>query len=148
MKRPEPDDYQFGSIEDLPLFRRAPEAGPFADSNARRAPEEVLIASLIWKHKGFRNPITIARLHEMTGFSERKIKSVVEQLIVTHRMKIGGNRQEPFGYFIAQNDEDLRAAVEPYKSQMIAMAKRVRVLDAPHSRRELLGQIRIELEGE
>lgn len=139
-------DYSVESFADLPLF--APESrGPFGDSDAKPSPEELMVGSLIWKHRGRSNPISIARLRELTGYGERQIKGLVEQLVITHRMRIGGSRQEPAGYFIVQDAADLAAAVEPYKSQILSMLRRLRVLDAPHARREFLGQIRLELEG-
>jgi hypothetical protein len=63
-------------------------------------------------------------------------------------MQIGARREEPAGYFVIQNNEDLEAAVGPYKSQILAMVRRLRVLEpSQHSRLEFLGKIRLELEG-
>ncbi len=148
MKRPEPDDYQFGSIEDLPLFRASVPEGPFSASPAKPTPEELLVGSLIWKHKGRRSPVSLARVRELTRYSERDVKGIVEALIVKHHLRIGAKRDEPFGYYIIQDAADLEAAVKPYKSQIISMLRRLRVLDEPHARREFLGQVRLELEGE
>lgn len=146
MRRNDAHDYSVESFGDLPLF--APEdRGPFGDSNTKPSPEELMVAGLIWRRRGRANPISIARLRELTGYSERQIKGIVEQLVITHRMRIGGSRQDPAGYFIVQDTADLAAAVEPYKSQILSMLRRLRVLDAPHARREFLGQIRLELEG-
>lgn len=137
------DDF-FGGLEDLPLFQ----ADPFADSTQKPTPEELAVGALVWRHKGRANPLPIARLRELTGYTERQIKGVIEQLIVTHRMQIGARREDPAGYFMIQNAEDLDAAVRPYKSQILAMVRRLRVLDpSHHSRLEFMGQIRCELEG-
>jgi hypothetical protein len=147
MRQNDAMDYQ-GFAEDLPLFPAEAIAGPFDRSATQPSPEETLIASLIWKHKGQANPIPIARLRELTGYSERQIKGTVESLIVTHRMKIGARREEPAGYFMIETKEDLAAAVGPYRSQILSMLRRLRVLDTYEACRDFLSQVRSVLEGE
>jgi hypothetical protein len=143
------DVADFVDENDLPLFRAAREdEGPFGRSTAKPTPEERMIASLIWGYKGRARPISIAKLRELTGYTERQVKGIVEQLVVTHRMRIGARREEPAGYFIIQDQADLDTAVGPYKSQIFSMVRRLRILDSPAARSELLGQIRLELEGE
>lgn len=126
-----------------PLFS-TPKESPFSRSSVRPNQEETLIGSLIWKHRGRANPISIARLHELTGLSDRQVKGIVEQLVVTHKIRIGGRREEPAGYFIIESAEDLESAVKPYKAQIIAMWRRLRVLEAPQALKELLGQLKLE----
>lgn len=117
---------------------------PFSRSDVRPTPEEVMVASLILRHKGKDDPITIARLRDLTGYTERIIKDTVEQLVVTHGMRIGGRRGEPAGYFMIETAEDQAAAVRPYKLQILAMWRRLRRLEEPHALRELLGQLKLE----
>lgn len=141
MKRVGDDD--FGFVERRisgPLF----EGDPFGESKVKPQPDEVLVASLIWKHRGRGNPVSIARLKDLTGFSERSIKGVVEQLVVCHRMKIGGRREEPVGYFVIEDAEDLRVAVGPYRAQILAMWRRLKVLESARELRELLGQLTLD----
>ena len=126
-----------------PLFSVEQET-PFSRSQVRPNQEEILLGSLIWKHRGRTNPISIARLREITGLSDRQIKGIVEQLVVTHKIRIGGRREEPAGYFVIESAEDLESAVKPYKAQIIAMWRRLRVLEAPQALKELLGQLKLE----
>jgi hypothetical protein len=121
----------------------AREEGPFADSVVTPDARERAVAGILWTHQGRGNPVSIARLKMATGWSEREIKGIVEQLVVTHRMKIGGKRSEPVGYFVVADREDLEAAVRPYRDQIIAMWRRLRVLLGPHALRELHGQLAI-----
>jgi hypothetical protein len=123
-----------------PLF----DAGPFDGSPNTPTPEEILLGGLIWRHTGRANPISIAKLHEMTGYSERQIKGIVEQLVVTHHLQIGAKREEPAGYFVIQDVADREAAVGPYRSQILSMWRRLRVLEGPQTLRELLGQLRLD----
>ncbi len=118
--------------------------GPFSASQLPPTKEEVLVASLIWQRRGRGNPISIARLRQLTGFSERQIKGIVEQLVVAHRMRIGARREDPAGYFMIETAEDLEAAVKPYRNQILAMWRRLRVLEQTHKLMELLGQLRLE----
>lgn len=118
--------------------------GPFSASQLPPTKEEVLVASLIWQRRGRGNPISIARLRQLTGLSERQIKGIVEQLVVAHGMRIGARREEPAGYFMIETAEDLAAAVKPYRNQILAMWRRLRVLEQPQRLRELLGQLRLE----
>ncbi len=125
-----------------PLFEQR-DPGPFALSRAQASPDELLIAGLIWKHKGRANPISLARLRELTNFSERHIKSVVEQLVVTHRIRIGARREEPVGYFVIVDAEDQLTAARTFRNQILAMWRRLKVIDDRRSLVEFLGQLNL-----
>jgi hypothetical protein len=141
LKRADAGD--FGEVRG-PLFD-GPAAGdcsaPFAESKVAPDRKERAIAEMIWAHQGRANPISIATLARATGWTERDIKGIVEQLVVTHRMKIGGKRGEPVGYFIVVDLEDLEAAVRPYRDQIFAMWRRLRVLMSRHALAEMAGQL-------
>jgi hypothetical protein len=96
---------------------------------------------MIWRHQGRANAIARKRIEAATGRDERWVKDVVEQLIVTHRMRIGAYRGEPSGYAIIVTAEDLAAAVGPYREQIFAMWRRLRALLDPHELRALHGQL-------
>jgi hypothetical protein len=150
LKRVDADDFR--SIAG-PLFGEANESdgGPFASSRVRPDSKERVIAEIIWGHQGRGNPISIAMLAKSTGYGEREIKGIVEQLVVTHRMKIGAKRAkraDPVGYFVVVDLEDLAAAVGPYRDQIFAMWRRLRVLLTPHALREMAGQLAIEVKDE
>jgi hypothetical protein len=133
------------ALQQAGLFEeRGRREGPFSASQLPPTKEEVLVASLIWQRRGRGNPISIARLRQLTGFSERQIKGIVEQLVVAHRIRIGARREDPAGYFMIETAEDLEAAVKPYRNQILAMWRRLRVLEQPHKLMELLGQLRLE----
>jgi hypothetical protein len=122
-------------------------AGPFAGSKVKPAAVEVLVAGLIWNHQGRGSPIPIAKVQQLTGLAVRKVKEVVEQLRVMHRMPIGARREDPAGYFWIVDAADREAAVGPYRAQIRRMFQVLRALDEPARVRELLGQLRLQ-EGE
>lgn len=142
-------DGNFGQVAGE-LFREADEgcAGPFAESKIAPEAKERVIAEMIWRHQGRANPISIAMLSKATGRTEREIKGIVEQLVVTHRMRIGGRRGEPVGYFVVVDLEDLETAVRPYRDQIFAMWRRLRVLLSPHALAEMAGQLAMSVERE
>ncbi len=129
-----------------PLFGARPGAadGPFARSLVVPDAHETVVAAMIWRHQGREKPIALASLVTAVGLSEREVKAIVEQLVVTHKMRIGARRAEPWGYFIVVDAADLKVAVAPYQHQIFSMWQRLRVLLSAPELRELLGQLRID----
>lgn len=117
-----------------------------ASDNERR------IWDLISGHRGYRNPVSIRILHSTTGLSERAIKDAVAALIVTHKLRIGALRggslaADAAGYFVVESAEDLAVAVRSYESQVLAMLRRLRVLQGGKQQlREWLGQLAVEFD--
>ena len=129
-----------------PLFAAAAEDGPFANSRITPTEIERVVAGMIWRHKGRGNAILIADLAKATGKDARTIKGIVEQLVTTHRARIGGYRRGDGerGYAVICDAEDLAATVGPYRSQIISMWRRLRVLLSASELAELHGQLRLE----
>jgi hypothetical protein len=129
-----------------PLFDEEPRAdSPFADSKIEPTAIERVVAEIICSHRGRKNPISNRMLCQAAGKSERTIKGIVEQLVVTHRLRIGAARMgEDHGYFVIVDAEDLEVATQPYRNQILSMWRRLRVLCESHTLRELHGQLAIE----
>ncbi len=126
----------------MPLF----DDDPFVRSKVSPTAAEVAIARSIWKHAGWKNPISIAeiiRQSEMPGLSARRVKQVVEQLRVTHHVPVGARREFPAGYFRIVDAEDLDRATRPYRSQILTMWRVLRGLMSKVELRELRGQLRL-----
>jgi len=66
--------------------------------------------------------------------------------VVAHRIRIGGRRGDPVGYFVIQDLEDLEVAVRPYRDQIFAMWRRLRALLEPHALREMAGQLAMSVD--
>ena len=147
MKRVDADDFALPAD----LFREADEsaAGAFAASSIDPTKMERVVAEVIWRRRGRANAVAIATLTKMFSRDERTIKGIVEQLVTTHRMRIGGARNgDVVGYFMIEDAGDLEAAVGPYRSQIFAMWRRLRVLLEPRALREMHGQLVIDQEKE
>ena len=155
MKRAGADDTgMVPAVQSLgPLFDAAEgtgqEACPTAFGNSKITPTgiERVVAEIIWRHQGRANAISIEMLTKATGKDERAIKGIVEQLVTTHRARIGGYRGgtgERVGYAVIVDAEDLAATVGPYRSQILSMWRRLRVLLSARELAELHGQLRLE----
>jgi hypothetical protein len=143
-KRPYDDDPYFRPAVQAPgpLFAQVVEPGPFDRSQITPEPLERAIADIIWRHKGYGDPVSIAAIRAAAGIDERKVKDVVMQLRMTHRMRIGARRDG--GYFVIVTADDWRKALTAYVHQIRTMAKVVRALADEAEYREFLGQLRLE----
>jgi hypothetical protein len=102
------------------------------------------IYDLIAGHRGYQNPISLDSLRRITNLTERTIKGVVAELIVTHHILIGAGRGESIGYFMIESDEDRAVASVPLKGQVIQMLRRLRVINGKHQVNEWLGQLGLQ----
>jgi hypothetical protein len=125
-----------------PLFKEIDD--PFWQSIHTPTTMERLVAELIWSRTRA-NPISITDLREETGADERTVKEIVESLITFHKVRIGAARGKPNGYFMIRSIQDQEAAVKPYRSQVRAMLRRLRVLESPEAVKEFLGQLQTEV---
>jgi hypothetical protein len=116
----------------------------------RPTPIEALIGAIIWRHEGRGNPVSIVEILRLvdaqryTGLNDRKVKEIVRQLRMMHRVPIGSLRGESHGYFRMVDAEDLEAGLRPLWSQVI---EELRVLRAVAPRAwvaELRGQLAME----
>ena len=134
-------DDLYGAVPELPLFA---EPDLFAGSAIEPSAMERVVAGILAQHRGWQQAIPLKALMDATGRDERQVRGVVEQLIVAHRMRIGTSLAAPCGYYTIETAEDLTRAVGPYKSQILSMLKRLRVLMEPHELRELYGQMGLD----
>jgi hypothetical protein len=132
-----------------PLFDSQAEAcattDPFGRSKVTPTAEERVMAGVIWRHQGRGNPILIATLQKILGKSERTVKGIKQQLIVTHKMRIGSQRGGgQAGYFMIADAVDLAVTVASYQGQVVEMWRVLRVLMEGHELRRLHGQLDLE----
>jgi hypothetical protein len=124
----------------MPLFDEA-EGGAFAASKVTPEPIERVVAGVIWGHRGRAQAVKSVVLMHIAGKNDRDVRGIVEQLVVTHRMRIGASAD---GYYMIVDAEDLEAAIARPKAQIFAMWRRLRVVMEPHALAELHGQLQLE----
>jgi hypothetical protein len=99
-------------------------------------------------HSGRQRAIPLAIICEQTKLGEREVKNLMRSLVVDFKVRIGAARTQPNGYYLITNAEEAREAAQVYESEIVELAKRVRVLRGKHFMAELLGQLRIANEQE
>jgi hypothetical protein len=121
---------------------------PFERSRIDPNAAENFVAELLYNEaRGREKAIPIAsigRLLVSAGFlraDARTVKKTVENLVVVHRCRIGARRSKPHGYFWIETAEDQAAAAAPYRAQILAMLRRLRVLDSAEDYRRFVGQL-------
>ena len=113
---------------------------PFEASKVAPEAIERVVGGVIWGHRGRASAVKLAALMAITGKNERDVRGIVEQLVVTHRMRIGASAE---GYYMIVDAEDLEVAIARPKAQIFAMWRRLRVVMEPHALAELHGQLQL-----
>jgi hypothetical protein len=108
-----------------------PETPKLLIDQQQLTPEERAVAALILAHRRS-HPIPLKAIVERVSLSDRAVKLIVEELIVTHGVRIGASRELPnAGYYACEDDADIDAAVRPLRNTAEALMKRIRALTRP-----------------
>lgn len=79
--------------------------------------------------KGIERPRPLKELVKLTGWSNRRVRGIINRLIVIHHQPIGATYKQPNnGYFIITNNEERTTALAPLTSQIMMMTKRAQVI--------------------
>lgn len=79
--------------------------------------------------KGMEQPRPLKELIKLTGWSNRRVRGVINRLIVVHQKPIGAQYDRPNnGYFIITNDKERNIALAPLTSQIAEMTKRAQAI--------------------
>lgn len=74
--------------------------------------------------KGSTNPRPQKELVRLTGFNARKLRLIINDLIVKHGIPIGAQYTKPNGYYIVTNEDERGKAIVPLVSQYGELFKR------------------------
>jgi len=85
-------------------------------------------------------PRPLAEIRLATGFSDRRIKRIVEELRADYRLPVGARRRQPSGYFWIMTVADVDETVAPMVSQAKRMLQAASRLAGKRRVREMLGQ--------
>lgn len=110
------------------------------------SPKHRDLLQLLRPHKGRAQARPISAIAERLGMSERDVKAAVKSLVEDFGLPIGASRQEPHGYFFIVSADDLEFALRPLANEVISIARRMRKLGGSAIVKEMLGQIRVEIE--
>jgi len=109
------------------------------------SPDEVAVLALLGHGRGA--AVSSTEIVKRTGLSERKVQQVIRSLRMKHGYPIGAAVEEPFGYYIADKQEELADMARALRSR----ALKVLAVAARFSRRSLRMEFDnavMEMEGE
>ena len=107
--------------------------------------DEAAVLALL--REGRRAAVSSTEIVKRTGLSERKVQQVIRSLRMKHGYPIGAAVEEPFGYYIADKQEELADMARALRSR----ALKVLAVAARFSRRSLRMEFDnavMEMEGE
>ena len=113
--------------------------------NPSLSPEECAVLSCLGHGRGA--AVSSTEIVKRTGLSERKVQQVIRSLRMKHGYPIGAAVEEPFGYYIADKQEELADMARALRSR----ALKVLAVAARFSRRSLRMEFDnavMEMEGE
>ncbi|OTA76745.1 hypothetical protein BHL79_09775 [Limosilactobacillus reuteri] len=84
--------------------------------------------------KGIERPRPLKELVKLTGWNNRRVRVIINRLIVIHHQPIGARYEHPNnGYFIITNDKERQQALAPLTSQITMMSKRAEIISNAES---------------
>src|SRR4051812_18804276 len=119
--------------------------GPFVMQAEQRA-----VLHVLWDHRGTDNAITLdtlrskvrARGHALSG---RKIKQLIQSLVRDFGIKVAARRQQPYGYFLPRQHEEIAETARIYEHEIEELALRVGALMGVGHAMEMLTKVRDRL---
>lgn len=79
--------------------------------------------------KGIERPRPLKELVKLTGWNSRKVRGIINRLIIVHHQPIGARYEHPNnGYFIITNDKERQQALAPLTSQITMMSRRAEII--------------------
>lgn len=89
---------------------------------------EKIILNILKKHRGKNNPIRCRRLEKITGLSSRKIRRIIANLVVKHRILIASSVHYPYGFYLITNKQEAETCLRQYYSRIQNVLNRARIL--------------------
>ena len=81
--------------------------------------------------KGIERPRPLKELVKLTGWSNRRVRGIINRLIVIHHQPIGAKYEHPNnGYYIITNNKERQQALAPLTSQITMMSKRAEIISS------------------
>lgn len=123
-----------------PLFDR-----PHIDTGTLCNPEEKSVAAILNGCVGAAEAMTVPNVARACGLNPRRCQSIVRHLIVDHGAPVCTSMRSPYGWYLAETQEEIAGVVELHRSRALAELQTMARLKGIGLRR-LLAQIQTELE--
>lgn len=89
---------------------------------------EKIVLKILKKHRGKSNPIRCRRLEKITGLSSRKIRKIIANLVVKHRILIASSVHYPYGFYLITNKQEAGTCLRQYYSRVQNVLNRAIIL--------------------
>jgi len=89
---------------------------------------EKTILRILKKHRGKNNPIRCRRLENITGLNSRKIRRIIANLVIKHRILIASSVCRPYGFYLITNKQGAELCLRQYYSKVQNVVDRARIL--------------------
>lgn len=89
---------------------------------------ERLILEALEEHRGKDNPITCQQLEKITGFSSRKIRKTIANLVIQHHIPIASSVHYPYGFYLITDKQEAEICLRQYYSRAREVVNRARIL--------------------
>jgi len=118
---------------------------PALEENARE------LVRVLWTRQGAAHAIRAGEILDALRLSRndkwrRWLKDAMNDLVVLHRLPVGGLRVPPYGYFLIVSANDLDLAIHPLWGEVYALLRRLRALTSKHDVASLFGQAMLDLD--
>jgi len=81
------------------------------------------LKSILQRHEGRQQAITSRGLSTLTGYPDRRVRLVIEELI-TEGLPVASITEAPAGYFVATSVEEVKECTETLKSRAVHIFRR------------------------
>ena len=94
---------------------------------------EAMVMKILDNHKGKESAIAACRLAELVGICDRRLRGVINHLIIDHLIPVGSSsRKKESGYYLITNRDEAREFFEVFKRRaMTSLTKASRIMKAP-----------------
>lgn len=89
---------------------------------------EKTISRILKKYRGISNPIRCRRLEKITGFSSRKIRRIIANLVIKHHILIASSVHYPYGFYLITDKQGAELCLKQYYSRAKNVVNRARIL--------------------
>jgi hypothetical protein len=105
--------------------------------------EEIRAKEILEHHRGRANALQVRHFAQLVGVDERRAQILVKHLVEDHGVLIGSAVTRPFGYYIPETPEEVRAVTAQLYHRIASLAVRIARIKRI-SVEEVYGQMRLD----
>lgn len=87
------------------------------------------ILTLLLKHQGKDEAITVKEIKNKIGSDERRIRKAISRLVLRYKCPIASSVHHPYGFYFIADKEEARDCLKQYWSRIAELSKRAKALN-------------------